>query len=75
MRSQVSLLCISAIGLASFASGAPFHGRILQREDELLSQYDVIIVGGGTSGLVVANRLTENPSSKELLTCGTLNMR
>ena len=26
-------------------------------------KHDYIIVGGGTSGLVVANRLTENPDS------------
>ncbi|KKY15406.1 putative gmc oxidoreductase [Diplodia seriata] len=29
--------------------------------DDLLDQYDYIIVGGGASGLTVANRLTEDP--------------
>lgn len=27
---------------------------------DLLDAYDFVIIGGGTSGLVVANRLTEN---------------
>jgi hypothetical protein len=30
--------------------------------DELLPSYDYIVVGGGTSGLTVANRLSEDRS-------------
>lgn len=31
---------------------------------EVEESYDYVIIGGGTSGLVVANRLTEDPDSR-----------
>ena len=34
------------------------------RDSELEESYDYVIIGGGTSGLVVANRLTEDPDSR-----------
>ncbi|KAH7051160.1 choline dehydrogenase [Macrophomina phaseolina] len=41
--------------LSSFACGRPIN-------DTLLEEYDYIIVGGGPSGLTVANRLSEEPN-------------
>ncbi|KAL0263056.1 hypothetical protein SLS55_002031 [Diplodia seriata] len=36
------------------------HAQVIGRDVDLADEYDFVIVGGGTSGLTVANRLTEN---------------
>lgn len=36
---------------------------IVDDVSNLSAQYDYVIIGGGTSGLTVADRLTENPES------------
>lgn len=57
MTRLYSLLPLAAL-LSLFELGA--QGR--QINEALLDQYDYIIVGGGASGLTVANRLTEDPT-------------
>ena len=36
---------------------------LVEKTSNLQKDYDYVIIGGGTSGLTVANRLTENPKS------------
>jgi NAD kinase len=60
------LQLFALLALASDCYGSPFnqfapHAVIFNHTEQLNKNYDYIIAGGGTSGLVVANRLTENP--------------
>ncbi|RSM11332.1 hypothetical protein CDV31_006885 [Fusarium ambrosium] len=53
-------LCSTLVVLSSlsFTIALSYDGM---SEIEILPEYDYVVVGGGTSGLTVANRLSENP--------------
>ena len=52
----------------SFAIPRSAHqARQISDASELLPAYDYVIVGGGTSGLTVADRLTEDPATTVLV--------
>jgi len=66
----VCLLLILLLFETSLSLPAVQHARVVGRDTALRPLYDFVIVGGGTSGLTVADRLTENPESlSDFRTC------
>jgi hypothetical protein len=57
------IILITAALLLPFTNAAPFLGTVVEHQEDLRPFYDYVVVGGGTSGLVVSNRLSEDPKS------------
>lgn len=55
----VSILAVAG-RLTSAWPYRPQYAHILERAEQLEEEYDYVIVGGGTSGLTVGDRLSED---------------
>ena len=59
-----SLLLLIALRFSSVVAVYTATGaQVVGRDTDLLDSYDFVVVGGGTSGLTVAARLSENHES------------
>lgn len=69
MMSANSAIGLRALLVASFmglTAAMPAHARgaIVKRQDEVYEEYDFVVVGAGTAGLTVADRLSEEGKCK-----------
>lgn len=58
---HLSVVLALSLNLLAEATAIP---RVIPRDVGLAEEYDYIVVGGGLSGLTVANRLSETDASK-----------
>lgn len=56
----VGLLTTAATAMFVPSAESISHSHIYERGGDIKAEYDYIVVGGGTAGLTVADRLTES---------------
>lgn len=56
----LTLLAFAFVSITSPVTPLAPRAVVLEEAADLNAEYDYVIIGGGTSGLVVANRLTED---------------
>ncbi|EUC42408.1 GMC oxidoreductase [Bipolaris oryzae ATCC 44560] len=67
MPSPLSITLTVAISATGLLAHPLFNGKLISRADDLLPEYDYVVVGAGASGLTVANRLSEDQNVKVLV--------
>jgi hypothetical protein len=56
-----NIVALSSLLTATFATPSPLrYANILTRTDQVKESYDYVVIGGGTAGLTVSDRLTES---------------
>lgn len=66
MRFSRSLLTLVSLAQAFLLSEC-LHITSTDTDSLLLAEYDYVVVGGGASGLVIGNRLSEDPDGELFL--------
>lgn len=59
MKYLLSVLLVSVVPITVGHSSVGYS-KLLTRHEETRSEYDYVIIGGGTAGLTLADRLTED---------------
>jgi ribulose 1,5-bisphosphate synthetase/thiazole synthase len=70
MRFSVTALVVLLLNIVKLGDAKPAslrHATILERQDEIKDSYDYVIVGGGTAGLTVADRLTADGNREQMM--------
>lgn len=62
MPSPLSIGLTVALSATGVLAHPLFNGKLISRAEDLLPEYDYVVVGAGASGLTVANRLSEDQS-------------
>ncbi|KAH9872762.1 hypothetical protein J1614_005156 [Plenodomus biglobosus] len=62
-----ALSLVVALSATTVVAHPLFNGKLISKSNDLLAEYDYVVVGAGAAGLTVANRLSEEPEVNVLV--------